>query len=73
MEDLGIRKNPDGSFTMCSKNGCCPTIKFGDDGSAEITDEGQTVKFTPEQIKSLGQTIMIHQFRIGGSVGSESV
>jgi hypothetical protein len=58
IDQLGIRKNDDGSFTMCSKNGCCPTIKFFDDGSATISDEGQTVVFTREQIQSLGMTLV---------------
>lgn len=59
--EQGIRRNDDGSFTICDTEECCPTIMFGEDGSAVITDEDQTIKFTPRQAqllsKLMGQTI----------------
>jgi len=59
--DQGIRRNDDGSFTMCDTEECCPTISFGEDGSAVITDEGETVKFTPGQARLLSKLLVANQ------------
>jgi hypothetical protein len=52
----GVRPNADGSLTLCppcSKNGCCPTIKFDESGGAVISDLGESVSFTQEQLALL--------------------
>lgn len=53
----GIRRNDDGSFTICDTEECCPTITFREDGSAVITDEGETIKFKPEQVRLLSKLL----------------
>lgn len=55
--DQGIRRNDDGSFTICDTEECCPTILFGEDGSAVITDDGQTIKFKPGQLQLLSKLV----------------
>lgn len=53
---LGVRHNDDGSLTLCppcSKNGCCPTVKFDEAGGAVISDLGESVTFTSEQLALL--------------------
>lgn len=57
----GVRKNDDGSYTMCCSKKSCPTLAFHEDGSATISDEGQVVKFTAEQIHALGLTLTLRQ------------
>lgn len=53
----GIRRNDDGSFTICDTEECCPTIRFGEDGSAVISDGDQVVMFTPGQAELLSKLL----------------
>lgn len=57
----GIRGNADGSFTICDTEECCPTIAFGEDGSAVITDGDQKIPFTPRQAKLLADLLAARQ------------
>lgn len=60
MTPSDIRRNPDGSITMCSKNDCCPSIVFDEEGGATIFENGAEVKFDKDQICLLGQVIALH-------------
>lgn len=57
-EDEKVRKNEDGSFTMCCGRRKCPSILFAEDGSGTVRgDHGEEIPFTADQLMALSDLI----------------